>query len=527
VKKIIYFLLFLVLNLISFSYVESFDMTKKYVVFFAEVSNIPDDVAYKILFSKCFCMTVPLKSADEIPKNLDELISCGKIEPSLSFSPEPVLSILVMLSNFSSSKNKKKDIFNEYILSNLNSYKRNVNKTDSGIFLNFASLSRDVICCLVNLGVPWINIDNFEETTCGIYNIYGIAAFSLYKNFPYNQVDIVKWLESKKHQFIIPIMLKKKHLQNIKFMEYLINIFDNNVHIKPATPLYVSKLFKEELPILKKKTFKQFEVEPLIRKKLCKVADLINNYSHSINSDLRKYAYINAKTELIYLCSYDLLKDINSGKESAKRMFDIAYKNIYRLLSLVESETKNDSDILVSDIKNFDLPNIVEIIPDGILISNNGILNFVRIVSKEENIRVSFSFVNGKWDDNISFIDFYIDLNHIEGAGSTLLLPGIDGYLTSDSGWEYALRIYKNKAVLYKYSLEKASVVSNLIVHKDSVSIPYKYVRGTPANWGFQAIVVSDENGQKKIIDFLNQSKKSKEYTLSMKPFQISAVRKH
>jgi hypothetical protein len=458
---------------------------------------------------------------------LEELISYGKIEPSLSFNPEPVLPILATLSNLNFKKFKKNGIFEQYVLSNLSNYEKNINRTDSGIFLNFAALSHDVICYFVNLGIPWVNVDNFEEDVYGAYNIDGITVFSLYKNFPYNQTDVIKWFEAKERQFIIPIMLKKRHLQNIKFMEYLVNIFDNSIYTKPATPIYISKFLKEDLSAPENIFFKQFEIEPLIKEKLCTVSGLINNYSYSTDSDLKKYAHINAKTELVYLCSYDLLKDVNSSKASAKRMFDVACKNIYRLLGSVESEMKNNSNISVSDVKNSNLPDIIKVISNGVSISNKGLLNFVQVVSKEGSIKISFSFVNGKWDDNISFIDFYIDLNHIDGAGSTSLLRGIDGYLTPDSGWEYSLRIYKNKAVLYKYSSDGASVVSNLIVYKDSVSIPHKYIRGNPANWGFQAIVISDENGQKNIIDFLNQSNETKEHILSIKPFQVSAVRKH
>jgi hypothetical protein len=122
-------------------------------------------------------------------------------------------------------------------------------------------------------------------------------------------------------------------------------------------------------------------------------------------------------------------------------------------------------------------------------------------------------------------MDFYIDLNNIEGAGSTSFLSGINGFLTTDSGWEYSLRIYKDKAILYKYSSDGAAFISNISVCDGSVLIPQKYIRGNPANWGFQAIVVSEITKEKVVIDFFYQGDNTKDKILSTKPFQVSAIR--
>lgn len=87
------------------------------------------------------------------------------------------------------------------------------------------------------------------------------------------------------------------------------------------------------------------------------------------------------------------------------------------------------------------------------------------------------------------------------------------------------MRIYKDKAVLYKYSSDEASIVSDLPVNDASVLIPQKYMRENPVDWGYQAVTVSEVDGKKIITDFLNQSAKTKEAVFSEKPFQSSAVR--
>jgi hypothetical protein len=167
----------------------------------------------------------------------------------------------------------------------------------------------------------------------------------------------------------------------------------------------------------------------------------------------------------------------------------------------------------------------VEIISDGVSIYNEGLLRLVKISSKDDGIKISLSFNGNYWNDEVSFVDFYIDLNGISGMGGSSFIAGVSGFLIADSGWEYALRIYKDKAVLYKYSVDGASIIYNLVVNGNSAVIPSKYIRGNPANWGFQAIVVSESEGKKSILDFLNQSLKTKSEILSAKPFQAPLVR--
>lgn len=89
----------------------------------------------------------------------------------------------------------------------------------------------------------WINADNIEENIAGAYDINDVAVFSLCKNFSYNQKDVIEWLKTK-HENVIPVLLTKRHLQDAKFMKYLVDFFDNSSHIKPMTPLYIVEVEK-------------------------------------------------------------------------------------------------------------------------------------------------------------------------------------------------------------------------------------------------------------------------------------------
>ncbi|MDR3256213.1 MAG: hypothetical protein LBT18_00920 [Endomicrobium sp.] len=521
-KKLIYiFVLFVTL---SVSVSVAFGDGSRYIVFFAESSVISQSTIDKMLLSKYFCVNVPINSITGVPKNLEELVSYGKIEPAVSFNPETVLPVLAMLSGI---KSKKRGVFEEYISTNLADFANNTNREEFGIFLNHAEISHNILYYFTGLNLSWINADNAEGNIPGAYYIDGITVFSLYKDFPYNQEDIMNWLKTKREN-IMPVLLTKKHLQNSKFMEYLINLF-NNSNIKPATPSYISEV-KKDLLQHKNIYFKQIVLDAVVMEKLYCVANLINNYADFNN--FKEYAYNNARSELVYLCSWDLLSAVSADETYGKRMFDVAYGNIHRLLnSAKETKSKNLNNFIYEakrerkDIPVLSGQTIVESIINGVAIYNKGLLNLIKIVSQDGGIKLSFSFEDGKWNESVSFVDLYIDLNNINGTGSTSLLAGINGFFTTESGWEYALRIYKDKAVLYKYSSDWASIVSNLPVNDNSVLISQKYIRGNPVNWGYQSIAVCDVDGKKTIIDFLNQSIKTKAEILSIKPFQFSTVR--
>jgi hypothetical protein len=511
----------------------SFSAESRHIVFFAETSGISSAIIDKIALSNRFCMVVPQDSRAAIPESLEELVSVGKIELALSLDPEPILPILaeVSKSNFKKKYNKN-GIFENYISDNLSLFVNNSNKENFGMFLNLAKMSHELLYYFSDLGLSWVNADNMEENVCGSYYVDGIVVFSLYKSFPYSQQEVMKWLESKSEE-IVPVLLTKKHLQNVKFMEYIIRLFDASKYIKPTTPLYIAKV-KSNMLRQKDIFFEKVILNPTIDEKLQSAAQSLINYADS--SSFKETIYSNAQNELVYLCGQDILNGVSSDSIHGRRMFAAAYNNIYRLLGLQTKGFQDGKNIDKQTAPSVDMQSTanasngqtsVEIISGGVSIYNEGLLRLVQIASKDNVIKINLSFNSGAgWNEEVSFVDFYIDLNGISGMGGSSFIYGVNGFLVADSGWEYALRIYKDKAILYKYSVDGASVISNLAVNGNSVSIPTKYIRGNPVKWGFQAIVVSEKMGKKIIVDFLNQTSKSKYEILSLKPFQAPLVRR-
>jgi len=89
-------------------------------------------------------------------------------------------------------------------------------------------------------------------------------------------------------------------------------------------------------------------------------------------------------------------------------------------------------------------------------------------------------------------LDLYIDLNHLPGRGSTVLLPGRSGFVRPIDAWEYVLVVNGWTAGLYRPQPGHApALVASLKARADAkkgeiaVSIPRVRLRGNPALWSY------------------------------------------
>lgn len=503
---------------------------ERFIVFFAESADIAENVADKILLSKRFCMAMPVTSGGAVAAGLEELVSKGRIEPSLVFEPEPVFPILASVYS-SGIKKSDRQGFNDFVLGSMSSFSESVNRENFGVFLNSGAVSHNILYYFAGLKIQWINADNMESSFKGAHRIDGITVFSIYKNFPTAQKDIMKWLSARKEN-IIPVFLTNKHLKNAEFMQYLIDLFDRSKYIKPALPVYVSMLKQNMITEKKDVSFEIVPVKAYVMTKLYSAVSCINDYKRS--SGFIEYSYKNAQSELVYLCSNGLLKGLALNKESSRRMFDAAYNNIFRLLG---TEVPSDKELHSKkpEIANANLyagteevfHTYVKALDSGVSINNDGAVKKLTVASRNGSVNFALSFEKNGWDDGISYVDIYIDMNNFEGAGSTAMLSGTDGYMTPASAWEYALRVSKDKVLLYRHSADSAVLIAEIQKSAgSSFSVLNKYIKGNPVNWGYQAVAVrKKEDGKTNIEDFFLQSAQSRESFLSVKPFQTSAVR--
>jgi len=483
---------------------------ERYIIFFAETSDIPQAIALKILSSNRFCMVVPFGTNEKINPVTDELLSAGKFEPAISFTPEPLFPVLAEVYS-ASGKNSG---FSDYISGNFSDFSSNFNRNKFGIFLKSGVLSNNVLYYFAGIQLPWINI---KTDTGGFYQVSGVPAFTFYSDFPYNQSEVLSWLEKKKDT-VIPVLLTKKHLSNTALMNYIIGLFDSSIYVKPAVPLFIAAQAAINIP-KRTITFDSPDVDPNLLSKLHTAASYINKFRTS--SKFNDISYRNAQDELSFLTGADLLTNAAKGDITGVRLFDATYNNIFRLLGFpIPGDTAAAPAVSISTAAS-----ALKIgkIDGGILIADDSsmVLKSISVTIAGDSIKVD---IGTDWNSDLSFIDLYIDMNNIEWAGSTAMMSGVNGFLTSDSGWEYAVRVRETKAYLYRYSSsEGASLLAELPVYQGAFLMPQKFISGNPANWGFQAVAYSNTQGA--IIDFLNGSAKSKAEILSTRPFQVPAVR--
>jgi hypothetical protein len=498
---------------------------ERYVMFFAESADMPKAVAQKIFASNRFCLTAPFDRREQMSPEIEELVSLGKIEPSLALEPEPVLSLLASIY---SAGAKGQRGFSDYIDDNFESFEAYSGRRSFGMFLSSSRVSHNILYYFAQKNLSWINVDNASEKIYGAYSVDGVTSFFLYKNFPYARKDVMKWLEARKENFI-PVLLTKKHLANAELMSYVIDLFDKSAYIKPASPMFVSAERKNLIEENRTLQFESVQVKASVINKLCGAASFVNDYKNSGN--FNGLFYSNALNELVYLCNYKLLRGLAANKAESERMFDAAYANIFRLLGAKapsDAELKASSGDRAQNAEEENAPHasIAASGENGASITCDGIISGAEIYVKDNSTFVKIVFENGLWNDKAGYIDVYIDMNNFENAGSTAMLAGLKGFLAPDSAWEYALRITESRAFLYRHSAsEKPVLAAEFPVVGCEVSIPQKLMRGNPVNWGYQIITVSKKEDGDKIIDFLNPSSQPKSDLLNQKPFQVAAVR--
>jgi alpha-amylase/alpha-mannosidase (GH57 family) len=127
----------------------------------------------------------------------------------------------------------------------------------------------------------------------------------------------------------------------------------------------------------------------------------------------------------------------------------------------------------------------------------------------EDNIVFVFTTygpVHNPWNSplNLSLqtFDVYIDVDHREGSGRRLLLPGRNAAVASEDAWDFAVWIEGWTSAVYKINEEgnfvPVSAAIKIIVDppagKVTVRVPRTaFGEGDPAEWGYLAIVLSQE----------------------------------
>ncbi|MDR3049860.1 MAG: hypothetical protein LBV16_08525 [Elusimicrobiota bacterium] len=501
----------------------------RYIVFFAQTSNIPQPVINKILASNYFCLSVPIGVSDALPNNIEELIASGKAEAALSFEHEPLLPIASSVYGPVGYTPDKQDIFVDYFKSGIEAFKNKMNQDRFGLYLKSGDISSDFLTFFAQNKFVWANTSNIAENIYGTYRISGMNTFSVYKNFPSNSNDVMKWLGAR-NEFVIPVLLTERQLNDTAFMSYIIDLFDKSLYIKPIAPLYLSNVEKESFAVKTNVSFSQLELSGSAMEKLNSAADMIKKYRNM--PGYSQVAYKNAQSEFLALLDYQLLLGVESRNPEYTRLFSAIHENVLKFMgiSIMTDADKEKMQKNIAVYENTGEESLISAdiwsISGGISVASDDLIKGITIVSSaQEGVKITLKFGAADWNNTIAFIDLYIDINNVDGLGSTAMLKGVKGFLDSNNGWEFAVRIYKNRALLYRDTPNGPALLGEFLVKNNAVIIN-KFLKGNPRNWAVQAVAINTSGGDNKVIDFLGSGNtKTKKEILSATPIEIPAVK--
>ena len=487
----------------------------KTVVFFAEsLDGISAKVIQKIESFDKFCMAASFDENKYIKKEIQNLIVSHKIEPMLNVIEPyfPLISSEIKIS--SSVVFDKTDVCKEF----LNNYKKYYRDTfeirKHGLYLKGSALNDEVLNLFYKNNILWTIAKSEKENQKGLFIMDGVALFVPYNDFTSSETKIRQWFSNLNNTNFIPVILTGPHIKNEKLMLALINFVDKSNDIDCALPInaafygYNSKTIKGDLsletlmPVPKENILKLYLADKEIIKYGTKDQEV-----HTILCD-----------ELSNMYSCNVVNGIVNNKTNSKKLFDISYTNIFRMLNKKVPNINEYQDVL------YDKENIE---------ASNGNCRFVKknnsiIINNDSDIFTFFSVY--KNNDSVCFqtdadlnsvdsIDIYIDMNNIAYTGSQKMLKPVNAFFIPEHCWEFAVRITKENIYVYKYLANNIDLVDTIPndYGNSNIKISATVLRGNPYNWNYQAVAI--KSGE--VADFI-ENKNKKEKMFKVLPLQIN-----
>ena len=508
IKSIFLSILFLFVSINLFA-------ENKTVVFFAEsLDGVSAKVIQKIESSDKFCMAACFDENKYIKKEIQNLIVSYKIEPVLNVIEPyfPVISSEIKIS--SSIVFDKSDVCKDFLSNYKKYYRETFEKRKHGLYLKGSALNDEVLNLFYKNNILWTMAKSDKENQKGLFIKDGVALFVPYNDFPSSETKIKQWFANLNNAKFIPIILTSSHVKNEKFMSTLISFIDKSDSIDAKLPInaafygYNYKTIRDDISL---ESLMSVPKENIL--KLYLADKEINDYGtkdqevHTILCD-----------ELSNMYSYNVINGIVNNKANSKKLFDISYANIFRMLNKKVPNLNEFQDVL------FD---------NGTVENDNGNCKFVKrnssiVINNDSNIFTFFSVYKNNEDvcfqtdadlSSLDSIDIYIDMNNIAYTGSQKMLKPVNAFFIPEHSWEFAIRITRENIYIYKYLSNNVDLIDTLSndTGTTNVKISANILRGNPYNWNYQVVAIKDG----EVSDFIeNKSKKDKLFKLS--PIQIS-----
>ena len=240
----------------------------------------------------------------------------------------------------------------------------------------------------------------------------------------------------------------------------------------------------------------------LLWQKIFVARTALENYK---NSGFAKLSVLEvAKEKMFSLYNYKALSDVIAGSRDAQLEFNNNLLSVWKLLGAIAPTGLTEEENVGA--YSFEVNKSLQVLKiNNSILTSSALLNGFEV--KVTSDVVVFT-VNISTQVKLSAYsaDIYIDLNVLNGAGSTLLLAPITGFaFASQSGWEYAFRINNGKASMYSFNNYSQQLISEFnLTNSFTVSVPIGVLRGTPLSWGYQVVLFKSHEGIVKVMDYIS-----------------------
>lgn len=489
-----------VILLFVFCTVNVYAKSRNIIFFVDDLNSMSQKTINKILSSNEFKFVARINPQNSLSPEVENLVNSGKLLPVLEITNEPYFPLLSekILADSSLSFDRTYDLSNL-----LEKYKETYSDLFSGdsygLFLKDSILNNETLKILYKHDFSWTTVKPENAKVSGVFYNEGIILFVPSKSFPLAEKQISTWLAQSKNT-VIPVLLSQKHLQNDKLMAYIIDLFETSKYTNVILP---SDLLDETIKFNEVALYKDKYLPRDMLVKIAKASEEVDNQESS-----QMYETIFAEFANMY--SSDLVTRIIKNDETAKKLFDISFKNIFKIagqeipdINVKESSSENR--------QNQNQQSCFVKTDKGYKLNSSGIIKSFEI--RENDGYVDF-YVNS--NSELENFDIYIDMNGIIDTGDHKMLKPLEGFFVSENAWEYAIRVKEKVVYVYKFIIDSPAPVRKLMRTENKIRIPKSVLRGNPYNWSYQVVVVNDN----KVTGFLANDKEREKF-LNTTPLQL------
>lgn len=536
-KKLMYFVLVLAGCIVFYSSAYALQSGKKCLIFLVDGGNkvlSPEMIAVLNRYPE-LKLAIAWPQGVKPAAGLLPLVKSRRVEPMLTLTDEPVLPLLyqVHITTPAIDFSWQEDAWN-IIARSQEEYRANFDSYASGLYLRSGIFSRELIPGLRKLGLTWVTADDRNGGNKGASLLDGFIVLSATKTAASSPQEFWQQISSREESLIVLRFDAENPLTPELLAAVAQNIAQSGSYLL-LTPRDLPPDLRATLPVIGQwNSFDvaQWTARPAVWYKLALARKAIADYTNSGSADVRVLEML--RNEMYQLYRYEFLARVLSNADpETDRAFMVSLENIYRLMKTpVPSEIGETVDALPESVAaERTMPNIVTG-PDSLAITNASfeggplsIANF-NVALSSDTIIYTINLGSGTLVGPF-YVDIYFDLNNQRGAGFTHLLPGPDAFMREEDGWEYALRIDRYQAALYRAGRVDPVLVRTFMVNRRYViEIPRSVLRGNPLRWGYQVITMSRRNHTVWTIDdFLSGDSKAKAALLKQNPKEFPAIR--